>query len=141
MDKVSKKVRSKMMSKIRSKGNKTTEKRLRAGLVSSGICGWRMHASDIDGTPDFFFEEAPLAVFVDGCYWHGFPMCYRRPKSRQEYWDKKLARNMARDARVSDSLQAKGVSVMRIWEHEVNDLDAAVGRIRKYLKMRNEKDN
>ena len=93
MDTVDETTRSAIMSKVRSKGNRSTERRLSAALAKAAISGWRVCSDDIHGKPDFFFPEIRLAVFVDGCFWHGCPKCYRRPKSKTEYWDKKLKRN------------------------------------------------
>ena len=131
MDTFDKTTRSRVMSLIRSKGNRSTERRLRAGLVKSSISGWRLHPREIDGTPDFFFPESRLVVFVDGCFWHGCPACYRRPKSRTEYWDQKLERNLMRDGKVNASLKSRGYTVLRFWEHEVKaDLPSVVRKIK-----------
>lgn len=134
MDKVTKETRSKIMSRIRSKGNKSTEARVRAALAVSGVRGWVMHPKSVTGRPDFFFPKKRLAVFIDGCFWHGCPKCYRRPSSRQEYWDKKLERNMARDRIVNQELQSDGITVMRVWEHDVTHyLSGIIEHIRKEL--------
>ena len=119
MDRVTKRTRSAIMSRIRSNNNKSTELRLRAALVSRGISGWTLQRGDWPGRPDFSFADAKIALFVDGCFWHGCPTCYRRPKSREEYWDKKVARNKKRDKIVGGELQGKGIQVIRIWEHEI----------------------
>lgn len=119
MDTVDKKTRSRIMSRVRSKGNRSTERRLRAGLVRAAVSGWQMHPLNIEGRPDFVFHENRLVVFVDGCFWHGCPKCYRRPQSRMDYWDKKLARNQARDKKVTTGLTNLGFKVLRVWEHEV----------------------
>ena len=135
MDTVDRKTRSWMMSRVRSKGNRTTEWRVRAALVQSGISGWRLRPRGIKGTPDFFFPAARVVVFVDGCFWHICPRCYRRPKSRQEYWDGKRASNLARDHAVTTELWLAGFTVLRFWEHEVaQDLPGVVARIRTALE-------
>lgn len=120
MDKVSKEVRSRTMSAIRSRGNRSTELKFRMALIRLGISGWFMHPKEIEGCPDFFFPEHRLAVFIDGCFWHGCPQCYRRPSSRQDYWDGKLARNIKRDRQIDESLVAKGYKVARVWEHQLS---------------------
>ena len=117
MDRVTKETRSKIMSKIRSRGNKTTERRLRAYLVRYGIRGWKMHDSSLPGTPDFVFPAEKVAVFVDGCFWHGCPKCAKRPKSNQRFWDEKVENNVRRDRRVHRKRRRRGWSVIRIWEH------------------------
>ena len=67
---------------------------------------------------DIAFPRPRVAVMVDGCFWHGCPVHYRRPQSRQDYWDSKLARNQQRDALNDQSLASVGWTVVRIWEHE-----------------------
>src|ERR1019366_10470136 len=93
--------RSRNMAAVRSRGNLSTEKALRFRLVRSGISGWRLCPADLSGKPDFVFDDARLAVFVDGCYWHGCPKCYRPPASNKGFWSLKFKRNKARDRKVS----------------------------------------
>lgn len=64
------------------------------------------------------FKKKKLAVFIDGCFWHGCTKCYRRPKSRQEYWDWKVKRNRKRDLLVNKALKNSGFRFIRIWEHD-----------------------
>lgn len=119
MDNLSPENRKKNMSRIRSRGNRTTERRLRSSLVGAGVSGIKMHPADLPGKPDFAFPEQRIAIFVDGCFWHGCPKCYIRPKSSQSYWDEKLWRNRARDIKVSAELEQLGWTVIRIWEHDI----------------------
>jgi DNA mismatch endonuclease (patch repair protein) len=69
--------------------------------------------------PDFVFRREKVAIFVDGCFWHGCPEHFRRPKSRQKFWDAKIARNIARDVSVTKALRKAGWRVLRLWEHEL----------------------
>ena len=115
----SKKKRSAVMSLIRSRGNQETELRLIEIMRAVGICGWR-RGQALSGKPDFVFRRERLAIFVDGCFWHGCKRCYRRPSSNQKYWDAKIARNRARDRNVSRKLRTEGWSVIRIWHHDLN---------------------
>src|ERR1700753_3021219 len=108
MDNVSPLVRSRPMAAVRSMGNRSTERVLRARLVRAGFRGWRMNAKDLSGCPDFVFDRGGLAVFVDVCFWHGCPRCHRPPSSNQEYWMRKLTRNRQRDRRTSRQLRADG---------------------------------
>lgn len=110
--------RSKTMSRIRCKGNRSTERKVRAVLVRAGIRGWQMHVASVEGRPDFFFKKKKLAVFIDGCFWHGCTKCYRRPKSRQKYWDWKVKRNRKRDLLVNKALKRNGFRFIRFWEHD-----------------------
>ena len=119
MDNLSLEQRRKNMSNIRSTGNRSTEKRLRSSLVGAGISGFTMHTKIVPGKPDIAFLAQKLAVFVDGCFWHGCPKCYIRPKSSQDYWDAKIQRNRQRDAKINKELKAIGWTPLRIWEHQV----------------------
>ena len=129
--------RSRNMAAIRSRGNKTTEGALRFRLVRAGIRGWRLCSSDVLGKPDFVFSVERVVVFVDGCYWHGCPRCYRPPASNIGYWAAKFSRNKRRDRAVTRSLRSDGWSVIRIWEHEVEKSpDKVVDRIKVLLVTR-----
>ncbi len=103
------------MSKVRSKGNASTEQRFIALLRAHGLTGWR-RSIPLLGKPDFVFRAERVAVFVDGCFWHGCPRHGRTPKTRVEFWTPKLARNKARDRFVSRTLRAAGWKVLRVWE-------------------------
>lgn len=119
MDRLSTAARSKNMAAIRSERNATTEQRLRAHLVRNGISGWCLHAVSVPGKPDFFFRKQKLAIFVDGCFWHGCPKCGHTPHSNTSYWTTKLSRNQARDKTITGALRRSGIRVLRVWEHEL----------------------
>jgi DNA mismatch endonuclease (patch repair protein) len=70
-------------------------------------------------TIDIAFVNKRLAVFVDGCFWHGCPICYKPPKSNRRYWALKIKKNKARDAETNRELRADGWVVIRLWEHDV----------------------
>src|SRR5713101_1142471 len=74
---------SKTMRAVRGKNNRTTERRLRLGLVGCGVDGWRVRPGGLKGSPDFFFPAAKVAVFVDGCFWHGCPECGHVPRQNR----------------------------------------------------------
>jgi DNA mismatch endonuclease (patch repair protein) len=99
--------------------NTSVERALRRALWAAGLRGYRLHNEQVPGTPDVVFGTGRLAVFVDGCFWHGCPNCYREPKSRKEYWTMKVQRNKDRDAGVNAACAAGGWRVVRLWEHEV----------------------
>lgn len=80
-----------------------------------------MHPKHIDGKPDFYFHGRKVAIFVDGCFWHGCPLCYRRPKTRKRYWDKKVQGNKGRDKKIRRKLKANGIKVFQVWEHELRE--------------------
>src|SRR5688572_26700003 len=96
--------RSQVMAAIRSKGNKATELRLVSIMRAYGIKGWRRQQA-IPGTPDFVFQEKRIAIFVDGCFWHGCRHHCRMPKSRKSFWTPKIAANRARDRQVARLLK------------------------------------
>lgn len=125
--------RSQVMAAIRSRGNKATELKLLAILRGGHITGWRRHLA-LPGRPDFAFPRARLAIFVDGCFWHGCPQHGRRPTSNRAYWLPKLERNRKRDATVSHLLRSAGWRVLRIWAHALAEPQAVIETIRTELK-------
>ncbi len=132
-DKFSKEKRSKIMSAIHSKNTHTTERRLRAGLASAKISGWRMNAKDLIGKPDFVFDDKRIAIFVDGCFWHGCK-CKRPSKTHRSFWKNKIETNVARDKKVSRILRKEGWKVLRIKEHELkSSVKKVVEKIQKEL--------
>ncbi|MBI3853498.1 MAG: very short patch repair endonuclease [Verrucomicrobia bacterium] len=110
--------RSDVMSRIRSSGNKDTELTLVRLFRKARISGWR-RCWPLIGKPDFVFREARLAVFVDGCFWHGCLKHSKPPRSNQTYWRAKMIRNKTRDLSVSRTLRKRDWRVLRIWEHEL----------------------
>jgi len=103
------------MASVRGRGNASTELKTMKLLRENKITGWRRHLP-IAGTPDFAFPKARVALFVDGCFWHGCPRCYRAPQSSKAYWRAKIERNKRRDLRVSRQLRKAGWKVMRVRE-------------------------
>ncbi len=121
------------MSLIRGEGNKETELALLTLFKQTKIYGWRRHLA-FPGKPDFAFPKQKVAVFVDGCFWHGCPKCYTRPKTNRKFWDEKLEDNMARDKRVTRQLRRQGWKVIRIWQHSLRKCpQACLNRIRRAL--------
>jgi len=110
--------RSEVMSRIRSRGNRATEMELAKLFRASGITGWRRH-QPVFGKPDFVFRKQRLAIFVDGCYWHGCPQHATKPQTNAAFWSRKFAVNKARDLLVNRTLQKSGWRIVRIWEHEL----------------------
>jgi len=121
------------MRAVKSKGNKSTEVKLIQIFKERGIKGWRRNYK-IFGKPDFVFPKFRIAVFVDGCFWHGHNCRNTKPSSNAEYWQKKIQRNIARDGEVTEYLTQKGWKVIRIWECELKK-----GELEK-LKPLEEKD-
>ena len=110
--------RGQLMSLVRSTGNRTTEGRLAVLLREAGLAGWRRHQA-LPGRPDFVWRRARVAVFVDGCFWHGCPIHATQPKQNADFWRQKIARNQARDRLVTRTLRRAGWRVVRLWEHEL----------------------
>jgi DNA mismatch endonuclease, patch repair protein len=117
-DVFTKRKRSDIMSRVRGRGNKATELAMVALLRRHRIAGWRRHAR-MFGNPDFVFPKHRLAVFVDGCFWHGCPKHATQPASNRAFWREKLARNKARDRLVTRTLEQRGWFVLRVWQHEL----------------------
>lgn len=130
-DVFSKEKRSEIMSKIRYKNTKP-ELRLRKHLWNRGH-RYKIHAK-LPGKPDIIFPSKKLVVFVDGCFWHKCPLCFKKPASNVEYWESKIAYNLEKDERINKELAETGWNIIRLWEHEVNkNIDACLGKIEKSL--------
>jgi DNA mismatch endonuclease, patch repair protein len=139
-DVFSKKKRSKIMAAIRSRGNKATELKLVSILRAARITGWRRH-QPLSGRPDFVFRRQRLAIFVDGCFWHGCPRHCRMPLGNRQYWQRKIARNIARDRAVKRLLQSRGWQVLRIWGHALASPDKVACRISSNLSANAKRRN
>lgn len=110
--------RSDIMKKVRSKNNRSTELRLLDIFNQYGIKGWKRNYK-VKGHPDFVFLSRRIAVFVDGCFWHGHDCRNTRPADNQEYWSKKRECNMKHDLEVTALFENRGWRVLRIWECEL----------------------
>jgi len=108
------------MSRVKSRGNAATEMRLIEIFREHKITGWRRSAP-LFGNPDFVFVKSRLAVFVDGCFWHGCPHHGSLPRTNRAFWRAKLVRNKGRDKLVNKTLALKGWTTVRIWQHELRD--------------------
>jgi DNA mismatch endonuclease (patch repair protein) len=150
--------RSDVMSRIRSRGNKDTELALAKLLRRNKITGWRRHL-EIRGRavllrgpniraarqhrptfrvkPDFVFRQVRLALFVDGCFWHGCPKHATKPKNNRAFWQRKLSANKTRDRLVTRALRRANWRVLRIWEHELAKKNEArlVKRIQSVMEF------
>lgn len=115
MDTVSKEVRSRMMSKIRSKDT-APELELRRALFARGL-RYRLHVRALPGTPDMVLTKWKAIIFVHGCFWHGHACRISRiPKSNQDYWSNKINRNAHNDQRNRTLLSNNGWRVFVVWE-------------------------
>jgi DNA mismatch endonuclease, patch repair protein len=181
-DVFTKKKRSDVMSRIRSRGNKQTEIVLAKLLRRHHVTGWRRHIQIRGGAgggarvcdpqqprpvggrpsfkksrdvrsaaahraalrgkpafrvrPDFIFRQPRVALFVDGCFWHGCPRHANLPVNNRTFWRKKLALNRARDLLVNRRLRQLGWRVLRLWEHELRDQPRCLQKIVRILATR-----
>jgi DNA mismatch endonuclease, patch repair protein len=118
VDIFSKTERSRIMASVKSRNTKSTEIKFISLLKEKGITGWRRNYP-LTGKPDFVFSHAKIAVFIDGCFWHGCPRHCRMPSSNVNYWNAKIEKNEIRDKKITKVLKMKGWQVIRIWEHEI----------------------
>jgi DNA mismatch endonuclease, patch repair protein len=125
VDKISKKERSKVMSAIRSTNTKP-ELKLRKALFTKGY-RYRIHYGK--SKIDIAFPPKKIAIFVDGCFWHGCPLHSHVPQTNVEYWRPKLQRNKERDLAVNACLQNDGWLVLRFWEHELDNISTVINKI------------
>ncbi len=113
------------MSRVRSRDTRP-EMRVRRAIHRMGY-RYRLHASDLPGRPDLVFRSRRSVIFVHGCFWHQHPdpscKLARRPKSRLDFWDKKLGGNRARDERIRLALAEAGWRMLELWECQLGDAD------------------
>jgi len=107
--------RGELMSRVRSTGNKTTEERFVRLLRRAQAKGWRRHLR-LPGRPDFAWRKIKLAVFLDGCFWHGHRCRNLTPRTNAAAWNQKIRANQARDRKNNKALKERGWTVIRIWE-------------------------
>ena len=129
--------RSYNMSRIRSE--KTgPETKLRDLLLLNGFWNFQTHPKEVYGKPDFYFPSAKVAIFVDGCFWHGCEKCFRMPKTNKKFWNSKIKTNTDRDLTVNSKLRKLGVKVMRVKEHQLKENPAAFLQSVKKKLMQND---
>jgi DNA mismatch endonuclease (patch repair protein) len=130
-DSFSDKERSAIMRAVKSKGNQSTELKLIAILKDRKLTGWRRNYK-LFGHPDFVFLKQRVAVFADGCFWHGHNCRNTRPRDNYQYWQDKIEKNKRRDTIVAKFLQSRGWKVVRIWECEIRK--NKIGKLIKALE-------
>lgn len=133
MDSVSPTRRSEIMGCVRSRDTKP-EMLVRRLIHSMGY-RYRLHAKDLPGKPDLVFRPRRKLIFVHGCFWHRHPGCAlaRLPKSREDFWLKKLEANRQRDVKTDLALREMNWNVLTIWECELSDITMLKNRIREFL--------
>ena len=131
--------RSELMSRVLSTGNQTTERQLVYLLRKAQLTGWRRH-QPLPGRPDFVWPKVKVAVFVDGCFWHGHNCRNLTPRTNVEAWQDKIERTRARDRRSNRLLRRRGWKVIRIWECRLTKApDQCSIRIRRKLEESTER--
>lgn len=135
MDVHTKKQRSFNMSQIKGK-NTNPEIQFRKYIWIRGIRGYRLH-SKIKGKPDLYFPKKKIAVFIDGCFWHQCPICFKKPKTNKKFWSNKIRENVERDLNTDIFLEKQGINVIRLWEHEIKtDIDNCFNEIKKIINKK-----
>jgi len=107
---------------------------VRSELHSRGL-RYRIHRlvlKDVQRRVDIVFHSKRVAVFIDGCFWHGCPSHGTYPKKNREYWEQKIERNIKRDRDTDRRLKDEGWLVVRIWEHE--DPKKAADRVEEAIR-------
>ena len=134
VDVLTKKQRSYNMSQIKSKNTKP-ELKIRHFLYSKNIRGYRVN-SKLPGRPDVVFTKYKLVIFIDGCFWHKCPKCYREPQTNKEYWVNKIEKNVERDKKVNKILKSDGWKVLRFYEHQIKNINGCFSIIIRELRKR-----
>lgn len=121
-------IRSATMRAVKSK-NTAPELEVRRFVHSLGF-RFRLHRSDLPGSPDLAFPKLKIALFVDGCFWHSHSCARgaRKPKSNAEYWHSKIMRNVERDRENGEKLHSLGWKVLRLWECDLQQHPEATRR-------------
>ena len=134
MDTISPERRSWNMSRIR--GRNTRPEMLVRSLLHSLGYRFRLNRKDIPGKPDIVLPKYRTAIFVHGCFWHRHKDCVLayEPKSNSEFWRKKFARNIERDAEVFMALRVVGWRQLIIWECDTRDPIKLATKLRRLLR-------
>jgi len=139
----SKQKRSEVMSKIRSKDTKI-EIKVRHWLYHHGI-RYRKNCKTITGKPDIAIKKHKIAIFVNGCFWHGHDNCkiFSPPKSNSEYWKEKIEKNKIRDKANIEKLEEMGWNIFVLWECQIKaDFEETmVSLLEKINQIKNKKEN
>ena len=132
MDVFSKKKRSEIMSKIRSKNTSIEVAKFRK-LRHKGV-HFRTHYSKVAGCPDIALPKKKKAVFIDGDFWHGYQFFKLWKTLPNKFWREKISRNIKRDKSVRAKLKRQGWKVLRVWEHELSkEQDKTIRKIILFL--------
>lgn len=106
--------RSYNMSQIRNRNTKP-ELKLRGFFENRGF----IYQPRLYGKPDFINYQKKIVIFVDGCFWHKCPRCFKLPKTNKKFWKDKINENVKRDKEITLNYKNSGWNVFRIWEHDI----------------------
>lgn len=135
VDRFTPEVRSRVMSRVRGK-HTGPELKIRRLLHAEGY-RYRLHPRTVPGRPDLAFMAQRVALFIDGCFWHGCPHHYTRPSSNVAFWDRKLESNLLRRTGVLRELRQRDWRAVQVWECQLHRRPASVmRRIRRALATR-----
>ena len=130
-DTMSKEQRSKTMGAIRAQSK--LENLFSKSLWKRGL-RYRKNVRKLKGTPDIVIQKYKIVIFIDSCFWHGCPLHFKRPKSNQDFWDKKIARNKERDKEIDEYYIEKGWNLKHIWEHEIHaDIESTADETMEFI--------
>lgn len=132
----SKEKRSEVMKSVKSSNNKSTELKLISIFKEYSIKGWKRNYK-IKGSPDFVFLKLKIAIFTDGCFWHGHNCRNLTPKDNAEFWQNKILKNKKHDKDTTKRLKKLGWKVIRIWECELKDKKRKIllYKLRQLMKL------
>ncbi|MFN0107296.1 MAG: very short patch repair endonuclease [Blastocatellia bacterium] len=132
-DSVDQKTRSRTMASVPSQYT-SIEQKFATLLTTAKVGRFECQAIDLPGKPDIVFRRSKVAIFVDGCFWHGCQKHLRMPASNQDYWKNKIEKNVRRDRRNRSKLREIGWKVVRVWEHDLKNSAPAINRVRKAIE-------
>lgn len=133
-EKITKEIRSKNMSAIRSVSK--LEDRISKSLWNRGL-RLRRNVKSLYGKPDFALKNIKTVIFIDSCFWHSCPLHANKPMNNADFWEKKLKRNVERDNEVTEYYVKNGWHILRIWEHDFkNDFDITITEIYDFIQAR-----
>ncbi|WP_455920182.1 very short patch repair endonuclease [Priestia megaterium] len=131
-DKVTKEKRREIMKSVRSQS--ALENLVSRELWKRGI-RFRKNVKSLFGKPDIAIKKHKIVIFIDSCFWHACEIHGRRPKSNEEFWNKKLDRNKNRDKEVQNYYLEKGWHIKRIWEHDIkNDFEQTLDELVQFIE-------
>ncbi|PLR75729.1 very short patch repair endonuclease [Bacillus sp. V3-13] len=126
--------RKKNMKAIRSKGTKLEDRVVKA-LWAKGL-RFRKNVNNLFGKPDISIKKFKVVIFIDSCFWHVCELHGNKPKNNEEFWAKKLKRNVERDIEVTNYYKEKGWNILRVWEHQLNkeNFEETIEEIYQFIK-------